>query len=83
MVNMVGFHHKEPTYNTAKFGEPGFYMRLRPRPKPSAPFRATVFFPCGWATFDSIEDAGLYLNHPGDVPHAARYYIEQIEGATK
>lgn len=83
MVNMVGFHHKEPTYNTASFGQPGFYFRIKPRPRAEHPDRATVFFPCGWATFNSIEDASLYLEHPGDVPHAARHYIEHSREVTR
>jgi len=60
------------------FGEPDHYLRMRPKPTDDKPLRAIVNFPNGRAVFDSPEDALLYLNHPGDVKHAARFYLDAL-----
>jgi|AntAceMinimDraft_13_1070369.scaffolds.fasta_scaffold114339_2 hypothetical protein len=82
MVNMIGFHHKEPEYNTAGFGQPGFYMHMRAKPTEQFPLRAVLRFPCGRATFYSVEHAREFLHHPGDVKHAAAHYLDSLLGGT-
>ncbi|MCZ4069234.1 hypothetical protein O1W71_16310 [Microbacterium sp. H37-C3] len=77
----LGFSSGKTPFETicaASCGEPGFYLRFRAMPKPGMPHRGRVSFPCGQATFDSPEDAELYLDHPGDVPVAAQFYIDHI-----
>jgi hypothetical protein len=80
MVNMVGFHHKEPVYNTSSFGEEGHYFQIRWVPTDESPLRAVINFPGGRAVFQSAEHAGLFTDHPGDIPHAARFYLSELEG---
>lgn len=80
MVNMIGFHHKEPEYNTAGFGQEGHYLTLRLKPTKQFPVRAVVSFPCGRAVLNSPGHAVEFLNHPGDVKHAARYYLDAVVG---
>jgi len=73
-----------PRYNTAGYGEPGHFFRIRAIPTWACPDRARVTFPCGHATFDSADDARVYLDHPGDTPHAARAYLAWLEaGGTR
>jgi hypothetical protein len=57
------------------YGEPGHEFRMRERPTADKPLRAIVGFPNGRAVFDSPEEALEYLEHPGDVQHAARFYL--------
>lgn len=78
MVNMIGFHTKSPFERIVVAnnpGEPGWYMNVRPRPTIEHPLRASVAYPTGRATFDSPDDARLYLDHPGHVPLAAQIYL--------
>lgn len=75
MVNMIGFHHKEPTYNTAAPGQPGFSIRRIDKPMPEYPLRAKMFSPTAWALFIGPEDAEQYLDHPGAIPYLARAYL--------
>ena len=64
--------------NFPSFGEPGHYLNMRLRPTDEQPLRAIVSFPNGRATFDSPQDALLFLEHPGDVKHAARHYLNNL-----
>lgn len=75
MVNMIGFHHKEPVYNTAAHGELGWYVRVHPRPQ-HGPLAALVTSPCAHGYWESPERAARWLDHPGDIPHLAAAYIE-------
>ena len=79
MVNMVGFHHKEPVYNTTKHGEPGWFIRVIPMPS-RGPLSAKVVTPCAHGVWDDPEDAKRWLHHPGDIPHLAAAYIEWARG---
>ena len=83
MVNMIGFHHRDPEYNTAGYGDPGHYFHVRETPTIPNPQRAVVRFPCGRAMFESAVHATEYLNHPGDIGHAARFYIEFLNGGPR
>lgn len=77
MVNMVGFHHKEPVFNTAGIGEPGFFMRLHPLPTAEHPLRAKVTFPTGHAVFRDPAHALPWLDpdrHSEEIIAAAHYY---------
>lgn len=79
MVNMIGFYQKQPFERIsapADPGEPGWYMTVKPKPTIEQPLRARVSYPSGWATFDSPDDARIFLDHPGHVPLAARTYLE-------
>lgn len=79
MVNMIGFSRKSPfelAVVANKPDEPGWYMEVHPKPTINSPLRARVNFPTGWATFNNPQDARMYLNHPGNVPLAARTYLE-------
>ena len=60
------------------YGEPDHYFRMRPAATDEKPLRAIVNFPNGRAVFDSPEEALRFLDHPGDVKHAARYYLDSI-----
>lgn len=72
MVNMIGFHPPSPNYNAAGYGEPGHYFSSR-----ETSGGTLVRFPCGRALFTSPEEARAFLGHPGDIGHAARYYLER------
>lgn len=77
MVNMVGFHHREPTFNTASMGEPGFFLRIQPMPTADHPQRAKVTFPTGHAVFRSPDHTAPWLNpesHSEEIVAAAHYY---------
>jgi len=77
MVNMIGFAPPSARYNTAAFGEPGHYFSLRRKGGDAA----IVAYPCGTAFFVSRDDARAFLKHPGDVGHAARFYLSEIKAA--
>lgn len=64
-----------------QFGEPDHYLLMRLKPTDAKPSRAIVSFPNGRAVFDSPADAEQFLEHPGDVKHAARYYLDHIASA--
>ena len=80
MVNMIGFHHREPTFNTAGFGEPGWFLNMRLAPTSEFLFRAMLTTPCAHALFRSPEEASAFTGHPGDVKHMAKHYIEYWKG---
>jgi len=65
--------------NFPSFGEPGHYLTMRLKPTEQKPLRAIVSFPNGRAAFDSPREALLFLEHPGDVKHAARYYLDNLD----
>ena len=88
MVNMVGFHHEEPKYNTATFGEEGYYCHIRHAPTPGHPWRAFVLTPTARAMFESPQYAKAWANHPGSFPHMVAKYRKwvtekQNEGITE
>jgi len=58
------------------FGEEGHYFAMRSKATAEKPLRAMVSFPNGRALFDSPKHAKEFLEHPGDVKHAARYYLD-------
>ena len=60
------------------FGDPDHWFAFRSKATAELPQRATVAFPNGRALFDSPADALTYLEHPGDVKHAARHYLEIV-----
>ena len=64
MVNMIGFHHREPEYNTAGPGEEGYYIKIRPLPAPEHPNRAKVSTPCGHGIFYDVNDAQGFAGTP-------------------
>lgn len=78
MVNMIGFHHKEPTFNTSKSGESGFYIRELPRPTTEHPDRVIMSSPCTRGVIYSADHARQIIakNNPGDFPLQARAYLE-------
>lgn len=76
MVNMIGFHHKEPTYNTATPGQEGFYINVKPRPTDEYPQRARVSTPTAWATFNSPDHARVWADHPGSFPLMVTEYLK-------
>lgn len=81
--NPLGFSSGKTPFElicTAAYGESGWYFCISGKPRPGLPRRARVTFPCGWATFDSADDAQRYLGHPGDVPVAARAYLAWLDG---
>lgn len=67
---------------SAHYGEPGWYCRFRHIPTAEFPLRARLMHPNGWATFNSPEDAALYLNHPGETPLMARRYLAWVNDGT-
>lgn len=73
---MIGFAPKSPEYNTAGYGEPGHYFTLR-----AMGTRVKVTFPCGSAVFDGPQDAEGFLGHPGDIGHAAAFYLDGLRAA--
>lgn len=75
MVNMIGFHHKEPRYNTAMAGQQGFFIARRNLPTDQHPERARLHSPTAHAVFTDAEHARLYLEHPGTLPHLSRAYL--------
>jgi len=79
MVNMVGFHHKEPSFNTAAYGEPGWFIRIRRMPTDAHPLRAVVTTPCMHAAFNTPNEARDFLDHPGDVWQAAQFYLAETK----
>lgn len=60
------------------FGDPDHWFEMRSKATAELPLRSIVSFPNGRAMFDSPADADTYLEHPGDVKHAARYYLEHV-----
>ena len=78
MVNMIGFHHREPEYNTAGPGEDGYYCRVAPIPTPDFPHRARVSTPTGHGIFHDFDDAQQFM----DTPHRdmAEAYMEWLHG---
>lgn len=70
MVNMIGFHHQEPRYNTAGFGQDGWFASLRPRGE-----RLHCATPCARASFGSARPSESYTEHPGDISILARLAI--------
>lgn len=76
MVNMVGFHHREPVYNTAGPGEPGFYIEVAPRPTDEHPLRALLYTPTARAIWDSPEHARNWANHDGTLALLVERYLE-------
>ena len=79
MVNMVGFHHKEPEYNTATVNEPGHYFQILKRPTEEFPKRAIVSQPCSRKVFHSAMDAGLRRFAGGELIEAA-FYLKWLNG---
>ena len=79
MVNMVGFHHKEPEYNTATVNEPGHYFQILKRPTEESPQRAIVSQPCSRTLFYSAMDAGMY-GFAGKELIAAAFYLKWLMG---
>lgn len=79
MVNMVGFHHKEPVYNTAIPGEPGFYVHIKSRPTSTHPHRARVSTPTAFAIWNDAEEAKRWADHPGTFPVMVRAYLDWLE----
>lgn len=80
MVNMVGFHHREPEYNTAIYGEPGHYLHILPRPREGMPRRAYVTYPCGRSLFLNERDALHMERVDYQQGPAARFYIRWLQG---
>ena len=78
MVNMIGFHHREPEYNTAGPGEDGYYCRVTPMSTPDFPHRARVSTPTGHGIFHGFDDAQQFM----DTPHRdmAEAYMEWLHG---
>ena len=78
MVNMIGFHHREPEYNTAGPGEDGYYCRVTPMPTPDLPHRARASTPTGHGIFHDFDDAQQFM----DTPHRdmAEAYTEWLYG---
>ena len=78
MVNMVGFHYREPEYNTAGPGEEGYYCRVTPMSIPDVPHRARVSTPTGHGIFHDFDDAQQFM----DTPHRcmAEAYMEWLHG---
>ncbi|WP_148059094.1 hypothetical protein [Rathayibacter sp. PhB127] len=72
---------------TAGFGEPGWYCRFRHTPTPGYPLKGRFRTPCASATFATVEDARLYVDHPGDIAELARRFIawatEGVDPTTK
>ena len=62
MVNMIGFHHREPEYNTAGPGEEGYYIKIRPLPTLEHPKRAKVSTPTGHGIFHNFDDAQQFMD---------------------
>lgn len=79
MVNMVGFHHKEPEYNTAGVGEPGHYFQILKRPTDEFPQRAIVSQPCSRTLFYSARDAVIH-RLAGEEVIAAVFYLKWLDG---
>lgn len=73
MVNMIGFHHQEPEYNTAGPGEPGYFVNIYPTPTKQHPLAARVRTPTGGIIFYSPQDAAEWLDTPHR--HMAETYI--------
>lgn len=80
MVNMVGFHHKEPEYNTAGVGEPGYFVKIRPTPTAQYPLRARVRTPTGGIIFYTPEEATEWSDTPHR--HMAETYIKWTKDTT-
>lgn len=78
MVNMIGFHHKEPVYNTAGPGEGGFYIEVVAKPTALHPLRARVYTPTAYATWDSPEQAKLWADLPGSMPVMVDAYLKWV-----
>lgn len=76
MVNMIGFHHREPIYNTSSYGEDGFYILSLDRPTAKYPDRKIMCSPTARLLLNDIDEARLYTNHPGNIPHLAKEYIK-------
>lgn len=77
MVNMIGFHHQEPVYNTAAPGEPGFYIRELPRPTHELPDRVIMSTPCTRLVINSPEHARQIIAKGNPtMPLLARAYLE-------
>lgn len=74
MVNMVGFHHREPEYNTAGVGEPGYYVNIYPTPTKYYPLAARVRTPTGGIIFYTPDEATEWLDTPHQ--HMAETYIK-------
>lgn len=79
MVNMVGFHHKEPEYNTATVNEPGHYFQILKRHTDEFPQRAIVSQPCSRTLFYSAMDAGMRGFAGEDLIEAA-FYLKWLNG---
>lgn len=79
MVNMVGFHHREPEYNTATVNEPGHYFQILKRPTDEFPQRAIVSQPCSRKVFYSAMDAGMH-GFVGEDLIAAAFYLKWLNG---
>ncbi len=80
MVNMVGFHHKDPEYNTAGVGEPGYFVKIRPTPTAQYPLRARVRTPTGGIIFYTPEEATEWSDTPHR--HMAETYIKWTKDTT-
>lgn len=78
MVNMIGFHHKEPVYNTAAPGEPGFYIKELPRPTTEMPDRVIMSTPCARCLIESPEHARQIIAKDNPTfPILARAYLDK------
>ena len=73
MVNMIGFHHKEPTYNTSRIGDPEWFMVIR-----HTPGFTKCITPCARAKFTVDNPATLYTEHPGDIGLIAQAIVSGL-----
>lgn len=71
---MIGFHHREPEYNTATPGEPGYFVNIYPTPTEQYPLAARVCTPTGGISFFTPEEATDWLDTPHR--HMAETYIK-------
>ncbi len=78
MVNMVGWHHKEPEYNADHYGEPRWFINHRAKPTDEHPQRAIIYTPVAHAVFRNGSHARLFTEHPGDIAVMAHYYLELV-----
>lgn len=78
MVNMVGWSHRDPDYNTDHYGEPQWFIQHRVKPTCEYPQRMFIHTPVAHAVFRDGQHARLFTDHPGDIAVMAHYYLELI-----
>lgn len=74
MVNMIGFHHQEPKYNTSIEGEPGYFVKIQPAPTSEYPLCARLSTPTGGIIFYTPAEAEEWLDTPHR--HMAETYVK-------